>query len=385
MIGRPSDHAAENGRSDGLPVESQTVTADLALVTRQFGVQLHQVTPVGGGFSSASVFRIEDDLRQLYALRRIPVTAADTTESLTGRIRDIQNLLTGIHQNEETIIPRQIKPIRNASSQRGMEFRTRLQPGDTTVLHDAAVWQMESWLDGCPITGIPNENQLISASAALHRFHGLARKQGLGSHTPAWLKCRISVSPGVLRRIDIVNQLQNGLLQMLDKTCRRDPDVNVRMMSERLCPVIGSHLKWLRKSLLDLAGERYELQPVIRDLWRAHVLFRGDAVSGLIDFSAMATDHVALDMTRLLRSWFRSDTKGMSSAIGLFLANRQEASGREIRPLLIALDAASVLLSPVTWLKGRVNAGHPPKWSPEILARLTELTHTAESFQPVEL
>ena len=38
----------------------------------------------------------------------------------------------------------------------------------------------------------------------------------------------------------------------------------------------------------------------IGDVWHDHILFEGDAVTGMIDFAAAKVDHVAADLARLL-------------------------------------------------------------------------------------
>ena len=45
------------------------------------------------------------------------------------------------------------------------------------------------------------------------------------------------------------------------------------------------------------------LQPVLRDVWHAHVLFAGERISAVIDLHAAGIDAPATDLARLLGSW----------------------------------------------------------------------------------
>jgi hypothetical protein len=50
---------------------------------------------------------------------------------------------------------------------------------------------------------------------------------------------------------------------------------------------------------------------------------------------------------------------------------------------LQALDAATVLLSPVTWLRRRFAAAQTSQCPPAVLERLSRLTTMAECFEPL--
>ncbi len=48
--------------------------------------------------------------------------------------------------------------------------------------------------------------------------------------------------------------------------------------------------------------------------------------------------------------------------------------------LMQVLDATTVLLSPVTWLRRRMDSGSTAACEDDVIARLTELTEVAETF-----
>ena len=111
------------------------------------------------------------------------------------------------------------------------------------------------------------------------------------------------------------------------------------------------------------------------------MLFTQDRVTGLIDFTAAATDHVCLDLSRLFRSWFANDVQRIQNAAEQFSALRP--LNRIEWTLFGAFDASTVLLSPVTWLRRRLESGDRTPCRENILKRLTELTEIMERFQPL--
>jgi Ser/Thr protein kinase RdoA (MazF antagonist) len=54
---------------------------------------------------------------------------------------------------------------------------------------------------------------------------------------------------------------------------------------------------------------RFPLQTCLCDIWHDHVLFTGACVTGVVDFGAVRTDHVAADLARLLGSLAGDDAE----------------------------------------------------------------------------
>ena len=68
-------------------------------------------------------------------------------------------------------------------------------------------------------------------------------------------------------------------------------------------------------------------QWVIADIWHDHVLFQDDEVSGLVDFGAVRTDAVSLDLARLLGSLIEDEPRRWSEALDAYQQDRPLSPG----------------------------------------------------------
>lgn len=345
-----------------------------------YGIEILTLAPVGGGFSGACVFKAEDSSGAVFALRRTP--AADTMP--VERYCELVALLRDVRSSGYELIP---VPLRHQQSSLGiMETAdtavfTNVDHSQTRIRTREFVWQLEPWMPGSPSHGPPTSRQLKSTLEALALFHKTAAESAKARVNRQMLRVAREHSPGISRRIEIVSELSNGLLARFTKAAANEPHPEFRSCSKRLCAALEFWLPWLTKQLTEVVNATYQLQPVIRDLWKPHVLFTEERVTGIIDLNAMATDHVGLDATRLFRSWFGADVERIREAINLFCACRSlDVSERR---LLTAYDASTVLLSPVTWLRRRFTNVSSAGVAQEVVQRLAELTSLAERFEPL--
>ena len=249
---------------------------------------------------------------------------------------------------------------------------------------DEIIWQIEPWMPGTSLSGDDVTTLDVSAALiALNQFHQLATKAVRVVGSDDWFVNATKPSPAVLRRLSIVNELTHGVLDILQRELSKDSDDRFRSLAVRVCKSLRTWLPWLRRELTALAIISFPIQPVLRDVWRAHVLFTDNEVTGLIDLSAAASDHVTVDVTRLVRSWYGTDVakiqKSMEEYQSLRILNASE------QRLLQVLDASTVLLSPVTWLRRRMESCDPANCSNDVIARLVELTNVAETFNPLHV
>lgn len=351
-------------------------------VTRNFGVHLRTAVEASGGFSGAVVLRITSDDGSQYALRWTPPASAQPV----ARMLALHRLQSYVSRSGLTAIPvplaccRPHDPHGFSGSQIVTELSQVIDAGHsepvrsgepwTVLLSDApetvpqspsqqspsqqssvsGFWQMEPWMPGESVSGNDlTHMRLHHAAHALCRFHTAAAEySGLGE-TSEYFYTGLGVSPAVIRRLQIVEHLNGGRLLELTRSAAADSDIEYRGITLAVCETLKRMLPQLETQLRRLSVVSFALQPVLRDVWSAHVLFTGDEVTGLIDLSACGTDHIAVDLSRLQRSWFGNDTAGIASFIRQYEIWRRLTRDEEL--LLKTLDACTVILSPVTWLQ----------------------------------
>ena len=345
-------------------------------VKRAYNVIILTATVVSGGFSGTAVFKATTSDGRELAIRRTSKSVALPPE----RMRRLHGLLHQISQAGCQLIPVPLKPAKTGTQ----VLRVENGPVVPWVEVDDCIWQIEPWMPGTSLAGHElTTPHLRSALSVLHQFHQLASEAVRVVGSDDWFLIATEPSPAVLRRLRIVDELQAGLLKKLQQRLREDPDERFRCLAICVCEALTTWLPWLQRELTALAMIAFPVQPVLRDLWRAHVLFTDCEVTGLIDLSAAASDHVTVDLARLLRSWFGSDILCVQNAVKEYRSLRM-LSGPE-QQLFQALDASTVLLSPVTWLRRRMESCDTTNSSSDVIARLTELTDVVIRFRPLYL
>ena len=337
-------------------------------VQRAFDVSISDATIVSGGFSGAAVFRATTDDGRELAVRRTPQLIALPS----GRLSELHHLLREMSRRGCGTIAVPILATSALSS-----------PIESWLKYYENVWQIEPWMPGACLLGQEMTSLHLSAAlGALGQFHRLAAESVDAVSSSEWFYKAQRRSPAVQRRLSIANDLSVEMLGILRQKLSNDSDPRFRGLAIRVCDSLQKWLPWLIRELTDVAAVPFHLQPVLRDVWRAHVLFTNSSVTGLIDLTAAASDHVALDVARLLRSWYGADNAKIQLAVEEFQRLRNFNANE--RRLLQAFDASTVLLSPVTWLRRRVNSEETAACSDDVIARLTELTDVVEKFSRLQ-
>ena len=340
-----------------------------SFVQRAFDVSIREVTQADGGFSGADVFRATTDDGRELAVRRTPELIALPT----SRLSELHHLLREMSRRGCNTIAVPMQTIDTTTS-----------PVESWLKFDEDIWQMEPWMPGTSLTGQEMTSLHLSAAiVSLHQFHRRAAESVVAVSQSEWFRNGHQPSPAAQRRLTLASDLSCGMLRTLRLKLANDRDERFRGLAMRVCESLEKGLPWLLRELTEIGRMRFALQPVIRDIWRAHVLFTGSTVTGMIDLTAAASDHVALDVTRLLRSWYGAGNTKIEMAVNEFQTMRPFNANE--RRLLQTLDASTVLLSPVTWLRRRVNSGDDARCRDDVIVRLTELTEVAEKFHPLEV
>jgi Ser/Thr protein kinase RdoA (MazF antagonist) len=118
------------------------------------------------------------------------------------------------------------------------------------------------------------------------------------------------------------------------------------------------------------------LQPCLCDVWHDHVLFEGDAVTGLVDYGSVKRDHVSADLSRLLGSLVPDDPGLTAAGLEAYLRLRP-LSGQE-QALVAALDETGTLLGAANWLRWLYHDGRRFEDRSAVARRLAELVGRLE-------
>jgi len=268
-----------------------------------------------GGFSGASIFRVECDQGE-FALKVWPAE------------RDARDILA-IHM------------LMTRARAAGLNFVPQLvaqRDGTTLVRFGDSFAEIAAWQPGAAdFRANPTDARLKAAVGALSRLHLAWREM-----SPVRGAC-----PGVVRRLD-------GL-QAWEQRERRES------MSERALPLTLEALlpscrdlvrRWLapvRECLRPWLAVALELQPCVCDIWHDHVLFHGGEVTGLIDYGSVKADHVAVDLARLFGSILEDDARRRDLALDVYHSFRPLTLPE--RELVHVLDRTGVIVSLCNWLR----------------------------------
>lgn len=268
---------------------------------------------------------------------------------------------------------------------RGLDIVPVPQPtysGQTWVCHDGHLWELTPWLPGQPDREHPTQpGRLRAAFEALARFHELAGQ--LRVNQPATTPGSLPI-PAVWERRALAAAWrqggQSGLDSAVERASRHLPGVIGPLASEiveRAFPLLCN----LERRLDAWSYFATRPAPAIRDLHREHVLFRGDQVTGLIDFGALRIDTPLTDVARLLGSLAGDDPAARRCALEAYAAHRPLATSE--RELIDLLDQSNVVLGGLNWVKWLcLEKRQFPDWT-AVAQRLEELVARLRHCQAV--
>jgi homoserine kinase type II len=222
--------------------------------------------------------------------------------------------------------------------QTGLDFVPaveRTRAGRTVVEVGGRVWDVTGWVPGvADFHTDPNDARLFAAVTAVARIHSAWADERSTGPCPAierrwhalvdWDELVASGWRPEFDSADPVRPAAESAWAMLPRVIR-----DVR-------PVTGH---WLRQSV--------PLQPCLCDVWHDHVLFDGDRVSGIIDYTAAKVDHVAVDLARLLGSLIPDQQERTDLALTTYTAIRPLPQPELVR----WLDRTGTIVAVLNWLK----------------------------------
>jgi Ser/Thr protein kinase RdoA (MazF antagonist) len=257
-----------------------------------------------------------------------------------------------------------------AARQAGLEFVPavlRTGSGETCVEHAGRLWDLTAWLPGrADFHARPTPRRLEAACAALARLHAVWARA----------EARTGPCPAVRRRLDGAREWAD-LVRSGWRPAFRDDGGLLHPWAVRAWRVLPAHLPRVPALLVPWATAPLPLQPCLCDVWHDHVLFEGEAVTGLVDYGSVKLDHVSADLARLLGSLVPDDPEG--TAAGL------EAYGR-LRPLEPAeqalvgvLDWTGTILGAANWLRQIYHEGRAFEDRTAVAERLSLLVRRMEN------
>jgi Ser/Thr protein kinase RdoA (MazF antagonist) len=296
---------------------------------RSRGVSL---PPDGPGFSGAIVLRVETDAGP-HCLRGWP------TEANTERIGGLHRLLAH-------------------AAYHGIGFVACPVPasdGRTLVSSAGRNWQLERWLPGrADFASRPSDGRLTEALRSLARLHtAMAGFQPRGAETAWFFSHAARPAPAVVERIERLEGWSDEKLALLCSRIERTPECCAGFIAAATSILGGfsRHSKTIAAELRAASRLPVCVQPCLRDVWHDHLLFEGEAVTGIIDPGAARSDTVAADISRLVGSLVGDDRRRWEVAIEAYQSVRPLKS-EEMR-LIGVLDRSGTLLSGMTWLARR--------------------------------
>ncbi len=235
--------------------------------------------------------------------------------------------------------------LRDVTAQ-GLDFVPAPMPtrsGFTYLRYHGQFWQLEPWLPGRnDYRRNPSQQRLSAALTALAQFHQAAARCAI---QPA----HRGPCPGVLDRLRLCERLRNGEYEQLVTAVKATNDDVLRCRAERLLRHFRQHSTILEKQLAVVARIPVPLQPCIRDIWHEHILFQNAQVTGIVDYGAMRTDSVAIDISRLLGSLAKEDDQLWRTGLDAYQTHRPlRADEQQMLPIL---NRSTLALSGMNWLR----------------------------------
>jgi Ser/Thr protein kinase RdoA (MazF antagonist) len=125
-------------------------------------------------------------------------------------------------------------------------------------------------------------------------------------------------------------------------------------------------------------GVPWVLQPCLRDVWHDHLLFQGDALTGLVDYAAAGIDAVAVDLARMLGSLIEDEEDQWAGALEAYREVRELSPEEE--QFARVLDRTGVVAGIVRWMRWLDEPVRAEADVARVARRLEELVRRVERW-----
>lgn len=235
----------------------------------------------------------------------------------------------------------------------------------TAVSDSIRFWDATTWMPGSPCPR-PDAADVEAACRAVAKLHTTWRNEGV-----------IAPIPGVMNRLRLIREwlttpAHQGRFPHRSSVLRSLVGEATGSISKAAGPALRALEPWEHAPM--------QCQPCVRDLRGEHVLYTAGRVTGIVDYGAMAIDHPAVDLARLLGDF--AEDRVELFAVGL---RAYRDSGGEVGTsdeFLTQLAGTGALGSAINWLRRLENPSALPVESAVIEARLGRLLRRIEDFAP---
>jgi Ser/Thr protein kinase RdoA (MazF antagonist) len=290
----------------------------------QFGVRPSACAPVGHlGFSGSMLWRVRCD-DSLHS-RTLCLKRWSSAHPPPARLPWIHRVLQHAGRAGIDFVP---EP-------------QRTRDGQSVVEEDGSTWELMTWLPGeVESRLVPSPTRLQASFRALAKFHQAAASLEVN---------RVEPAPAVSERLGRWQELNSDMAKIVHHvSSRRIPEID-DLAQQWLAQYAMLDPRELTNRLRAAERTPLRLQPAIRDIWRDHVLFTGDDVTGVIDFGAMRIDTPLTDLARLIGSLTKDDVALRRVAFDAY-AELCPLSAGDLE-LVNLLDDSGTLIAGWNWLE----------------------------------
>jgi Ser/Thr protein kinase RdoA (MazF antagonist) len=294
-----------------------------------------------GGFSGAHLWRLQG-AKGPFCLRAWPLAMQP------ARLQWIHALMERACQAGLHFVPR--------------VMRTRNE--ETFLLLRKQCWEILTWLPGeANFSHQPSVPRMEAACLALAQLHQVWAAETTRGSCPA-IQRRLLAA-----RAWLALQHQGWQPAPL-------PEDPIGSIALRAWPLVCDRVPQVPAQLLPWTAIPFSLQPCLCDPWHDHILFQENAVTGLIDYGSVKTDHVCVDLARLLGSLAGSQPQLWHAGLEGYRKARSLAF-QEIQ-LLDILDETGTLLAAANWLRWLYHEQRPYPDRQAVAQRLATLVKRLE-------
>jgi homoserine kinase type II len=311
-----------------------------------------------GGLSGALFWRLNSPAGPLI-LRRWPAEHPSPT-----RLRFIHGMLRHAWSRGISFVP---VPVETKS-------------GGSFVLRGGFLWELDPWMPGqADYHAAPKAEKLGAAMNALATFHLAvadfqADLQALTAAGDGHELAHSAHPPPIARRHESLIALGREL-GLFRSSVTRDFSANLAPLAYEALDVLPKALPHVLAKIEPFVGAELPLQVCLRDIRHDHVLFTGNAVTGIIDFGAVDWDTPAADVARLVGSLVGDDLSSRERALAAYGETRPLSPDE--RRAVDALDACGTVLALGNWMRWIYVEGRSFENEGQIVSRFAGLLERA--------